>query len=73
MTESAHGIDTLIPFLFNGRKFTRHTFTRRERAAYLNSDGEMKGLGTALIYTCSETGVERRWGFEHAPIASVMS
>ncbi len=50
--------------LFNGRSFTLHHFVRREPADYVEVTGKDGGRGTAIIYACAETGIERRWGLE---------
>jgi hypothetical protein len=47
---------------------TPHTFTRYQQVAldtlkYANSPRSARPA-TVLIYTCTETGAERRWGIE---------
>ena len=52
----------ILPSLgyFDGRT-TRHSFVRREK---VETDDNRRSATYALIYTCDETGVERRWGLE---------
>lgn len=63
---------TLSPLLVNAENdLTIHHYTRTDRAV-ANTVHELATgkttsrptTGDALIYTCSVTGAERRWGFE---------
>jgi hypothetical protein len=46
----------------NDRRATLHTFVRSEVITLHNETGPITGV--AHFFRCSETGEERRWGFD---------
>jgi hypothetical protein len=62
--------ETTEAWLPNARgKWTRHVYVRLDEALYVSSTGS-RDVARVLIYRCTDTGAERRWGIINAVVAN---